>query len=580
MKKLYIILLIIGGLTIAGYLFVRFYLQADIRNSRNKNDSTLVGGKNPDSTLDLRPLFIAKIQQLVNQGSKGLYNISIDSMEVDLIQSRVLLRDVQLIHDNKVLAALDSSKQAPDDVFKVVFDTLKIDGINLDDILTLKTIDLKEILITEPTIEVFHTKRIYNTNKTVDSITLFDRIMKDMKSIAVGKLIVQNGIFISHNVAKKNKTTKLNDVGLRFTDILIDSTTKNVTDRFLFARQALLTMKNYAMKTTDDLYLFKIGELAIQAPQQTMKIQNLSFTSRLNRQQFQQRLVHQKEQYNLSIPQITIHNIDWWSFMHENRFIAGDLKISNAKVKIHLDRSLPRPKSKMGNFPHQLIMKIPIQVYIASMHTRNLDLTYEEYNPRSTQTGSIKLNQVNLDISHITNIPVEVKKKKQTIVTGTALLLQIPVKARFAFDLLSYKTGKFSSNISIAGFEGNKVNDIAQPLGLLKIENGIVKNFKLNMQGNEHSASGKVLLLYNDLKISIYEKEKDEQGLDKKGIIGFLANTFVIKDDNPNKNNPPRNPPAEFQRDPQTGFFNLVWKTALNGILKTIGVNPKLAEKK
>lgn len=572
--------MIIGGLTIAGYLFVRFYLQADIRNSRNKNDSTLVGGKNPDSTLDLRPLFIAKIQQLVNQGSKGLYNISIDSMEVDLIQSRVLLRDVQLIHDNKVLAALDSSKQAPDDVFKVVFDTLKIDGINLDDILTLKTIDLKEILITEPTIEVFHTKRIYNTNKTVDSITLFDRIMKDMKSIAVGKLIVQNGIFISHNVAKKNKTTKLNDVGLRFTDILIDSTTKNVTDRFLFARQALLTMKNYAMKTTDDLYLFKIGELAIQAPQQTMKIQNLSFTSRLNRQQFQQRLVHQKEQYNLSIPQITIHNIDWWSFMHENRFIAGDLKISNAKVKIHLDRSLPRPKSKMGNFPHQLIMKIPIQVYIASMHTRNLDLTYEEYNPRSTQTGSIKLNQVNLDISHITNIPVEVKKKKQTIVTGTALLLQIPVKARFAFDLLSYKTGKFSSNISIAGFEGNKVNDIAQPLGLLKIENGIVKNFKLNMQGNEHSASGKVLLLYNDLKISIYEKEKDEQGLDKKGIIGFLANTFVIKDDNPNKNNPPRNPPAEFQRDPQTGFFNLVWKTALNGILKTIGVNPKLAEKK
>lgn len=565
---------------IAAYFFVRFYLQADIRNSREKSGTTSVSTGNPDSTLDLRPLFIAKIQQLVKQGSKGLYNISINSMEVNLLQSRVILQNVQLMHDTIVLAALDSSKQAPDDVFKASFDTLKINGINLDDILARKTIDFKEIQITGPTIEVYHSRRPYNPRKSVDSLTLFDRIMKDMNSIAIGKLVIQKGTFISHNLASKNKKTRLNDVELQFTDILIDSSTENANDRFLFARQASLSTKNYTTKTKDDAYLFKIGELTIQVPQQTMTIHNLSLASRYTKQQFQQKLTHQKEQYNFSVPKMTIRKFDWWAFMHEDRFEADELSMHDAILKIYLDRSLPRPKSKMGNFLPQLIMKLPVQVSIASMHTRNLDFTYQEYNPRSTQTGSFHFDHVNLDITDITNIPLHMKKKKQTFVTGTARFKKVPVKTRFAFDLLNYKTGRFSSSFSTGGFEGNIMNDIAEPLGLLKIEKGTVKEFNINMQGDERQASGKLLILYNNLKISLYKKEPAERGLDKRGVIGFIANTFVIKDDNPTKNKGVRNPLASFQRDPQAGFFNLVWKTALNGILKTVGANPKLAEKK
>lgn len=207
----------------------------------------------------------------------------------------------------------------------------------------------------------------------------------------------------------------MSDVELEFIDILIDSSTEHANDRFLFARQASLSLKNYEMKTADDVYLFRIGALTVKTPQQTMTIQNLSLAPRYNKQQFQKRLVHQKEQYELSVPKITIQNIDWWSFMHQDRFVADELVMPDVKVKIHLDRSLPRPKSKMGNFPHQLIMKLPIQIYLAGMKIRNLDLIYEEYNPKSTQTGSIHLDHVNLDISDITNIPAERKRKSKPL---------------------------------------------------------------------------------------------------------------------------------------------------------------------
>ncbi len=84
MKRLNILLLIITVLLIAGYFLIRAYLHV---NDHGKNEDA----KSPDASLDLRPLFIAKIQQLVKDGSKGLYSISIDSMDVDVLQSRVTL---------------------------------------------------------------------------------------------------------------------------------------------------------------------------------------------------------------------------------------------------------------------------------------------------------------------------------------------------------------------------------------------------------------------------------------------------------------------------------------------------------
>jgi len=573
MKKLNIILLVVAVILIAGYFLIRSYLQADLDPGKNGDSS-----KDREASLDLRPLFIAKIQQLVKEGSGGLYSISIDSIDVDLLQSRVILRDVQLSHDSKVLTALDSTRQAPDDVFNASFDTLKIEGINLNDVVTGSKIDFKEVYITQPTIEVFHNKRPYNNAKTVDSLTLYDRIMKDMKSIAIGKLIVQKGIFISHNKAG-DKKVRFDDIAIEFTGILIDSSTEHSTDRFLFAKQASISLKNYEMKTKDDAYIARIGSLNVIAPQKKMTIRDISLRSRYSRQEFQKRLKHQKEQYDFSSPSITIQNIDWWAFMHEDLFIADELTMSDGRLNIYLDRTLPRPKSKMGNFPHQLIMKIPFKIDVARARIQSFNLTYEEYNPKSAETGSVRFDDIKLDISDVTNLPAQIKKKKQTVVTGSALFKKVPVDAKFTFDLTNYKSGRFSSSFSTGEFEGNVVNDISQPLGLVKFEKGRVNKLDVSMQGNAHQANGKVLMLYNDFKISIYENEKGKEGLDRRKFLGFIVNTFVLKDDNPAKNDPPRNPPAESKRNPQTGFFNLVWKTTLNGILKTVGANPELVEK-
>jgi hypothetical protein len=584
MKKLYVLFLVVAGIIIAGYLFVRFSLQKDISKAETEqapgNKAFAAPAKDPASPLDLGPLFKTRLQQLVKDGSEGLYDLTMDSMAVDVLQSTVTLMNVKLVHDKNALTALDQSQKAPDDVFAISLRTLKLDGINIDDVLNGKSMTLNSLEIKAPVIEVYHQKRAYNNKKSNNTENLYQRIQKHLKKFALTKLTVEGGTMISYDVRNKNKKTKFNDVVLRFHDILIDSTTQNATDRFLFAKRALFSMRNYASRSADNLYLFRIATLTIEAPKRLMTLNNVTLSSEFKKKKHLKGVLYKPELYDLAIPKVLVHNVDWWSFMNKERFITDKLDISNPRVKISFDRSLPS-KPKESAFLNQLLMKLNMQVYVKKLNVRNLDLTYEEYNPTSKQKGTVYFSNVDMNASHITNMPQYIKQKGHTTLTGSGKLMrQVPTSASLAFDLVNYKSGNFSANLKVAGFDGSLVNSFALPLGLFKVEKGRLENVKVNIQGNQYKTTGKILMRYNDLKLSLYEKEKDEKGLDKKGVMGLFANTFVIKTDNPQKNESPREPNIEFLPNPNPGFSNLIWKTTLKGILETIGVNPKRANLK
>lgn len=582
MKKLHILFLVVGGIFIAAYLFLRFSLQADIKKAKAKqgagNEAFATPAKKPDSTLDLRPLFKTRLQQLVKDGSKGLYDLSMDSMSVDVLQSTVTLLNVKLVPDKNALSALDRSEQAPDDVFQISLRSLKLDGINLDDVMNEKTMTFSSLAISAPFIEVYHNKRAYNNKqKSTSTENLYQRIKKHVEKFSITKLTVEGGTVISYDVKKKNRKTRFNDVLLRFHDILIDSTTQNATDRFLFAKRALLSMRNYAARTADNLYLFKIAALTIEAPKRLMTLNNVTLSSEFKEPKHQKGKLYQPELYDLAIPKVLVHNVDWWSFINKERFIADNLDINNPKLKISLDRSLPS-KPKERAFLNQLIMKLPMQVYLKKLNVQNLDLTYEEFNPATDQKGTVYFSNADIKVSHITNMPQYIRQKGQTIIKGSGnLMRKVPFTVRLSFDLVNHKNGNFSADFNVSGFNGDLVNSFAGPLGLFKVEKGKVENAKIHVRGNQFKTTGRVLLRYNDLKLSLYEKEKDEQGLDKRGVLGLLANTFVIKNENPKNNEAPREPTIEYQPKPEPSFSNLVWKTTLKGILETIGVNPKKA---
>lgn len=573
-RKLLLILLIPALLLIGAYLYLRTSLPKAIDKDEpitGKMEAVDSLGGKKTSVADLRPLFIQRMQQLLKKSSNRLYDLSIGDLQLDVLKSSVVLKDVRVRPDEASQANLRKAGNLPQNVFDLSFRTIQIEGINLDDALTRKTMDYKLVKIVGPVIHVYRGQK-QPQQKSAEEFT--QRFLEQMTSVDIKKLVIDDATIVVHG--GNNKTNRLNNVQVNMTDILLDSSTRQDKNRFLFARDASLSFQNYTTQTKDGLYQFKIGKGNIQATQKKVTLQNLSFASPLSRQQFVKQQKQAKELYNLQLSAVSLTGIDWWTLLNGEEFIAEKMTASGGELSVYFDRTLP-PKSKMGNFPNQLIAKLPMNMAIKSFSLANLDLSYTEYNPLSKQTGTIFMDNVSLTASNVSN-----NTQSPLLVNGTALFMHsIPISAAFQFNMASASTGAFSASIAAKKpFDGSLINAFSVPLGMMKIERGTVNGLQANMSGDQHKASGDVLLQYNDLKVALMEKETGEKVLDKKNVTSFLANLLVIKNDNPKKGKTPEKQTGSFQRDPNGGFFMLVWKTMLVGALKTIGAPEKLAYKK
>jgi hypothetical protein len=248
-----------------------------------------------------------------------------------------------------------------------------------------------------------------------------------------------------------------------------------------------------------------------------------------------------------------------------------------------MNRSLPAPtESKVGNYPHQLLMKLKLPVKIDKINVKNLDLSYEEYNPKSEKSATIYFDNTSGTVSNITNHPDAVRKDPYMRASvRTFFMHKSPVQSSFTFDLAQYKKGKFSVDMQLTKIDKQQLKEITNNLGMLSLESVNIKSLQAHVDGSDMLGKGKVVLLYDDLSIVPLKKDGSSKGgLKQRNLRGFLMNALIVKDENPSGNEKPRNPTGEFIRETDKSFFNLVWNTILVGILQTVGADPKLAKSK
>ncbi|HJW18817.1 MAG TPA: hypothetical protein VJ499_16925 [Flavisolibacter sp.] len=577
MKKITIILSILGLIMLSAYMYLRNTVSTPgFQPAPAKSPANTT--KKAESVADLRPMFITKLQQLVKAGSGGLYNLSIHEVEPDVLNATVSINNAELVPDSAVLQQLRNSGGLPSQVFKVRLGQLKIEGLGLKDFLDAKSLDLKSIKISAPSIDVYPGS---SSGPGKKAPTLYQGLKEKLEHLGIDHILIDGGKLVIHQ-ANGKVASSLEGVQVRLGDLLMDSTTQYDKKRFLFAKNAELSMKNYRTSSKDGMYDMAISEITVNPNQSFLSANHINLKPRLGKKEFAKKQGVMKERYDISIPSLHMQNIDWWSLVNQQKIFADEAEISNARFSIYFDRSLPPGKPKLNSFPSQLVMKMPVMIHIARLKCNNMDLQYEEYNPFSKQTGNVHITRLNGEVQNLTNVPSVIQKNKETIVKANGMVLgNIPAKLILHFDMARYKKGAFTADINVKSFDGSVIKPISEPLGLFRLKSGSVQSITAHQEGDQAGATGKTLILYKDLKITPLEKGKgDDDSLNKKHVTGFIANAFIIKNDNPSGKEEARNPVTSATRDPHGSFFNLIWKTLLTGILKTTGAPEKLAKPK
>jgi hypothetical protein len=359
------------------------------------------------------------------------------------------------------------------------------------------------------------------------------------------------------------------DVSFLFSGLLIDSTTGKDSSRILFAKGLDISCDKIALPLKNKRYKLDVGGIRFTSHNNALSVHQVRIIPQLPENEFAHSFPVQKDRYDFLLEDISLQAIDRESLWHR-ALVAEAMTIGKSSFKVYRDLSRPPDTtSKVGKYPQQLLMRLPFPVNIRRLTFEHSFIEYKEKNARSDSAGRLRFFDANATLTNVTNRKRDILQDNKCVLKFKARLFNTtPVDARLVM-LLNDPHGKFSIEGDIGAIDVKVLNPLTRPMGLARMDKGAIHQLHFDITGTDSTGNGTVLLLYDDLKISLLKKDKEEGTLNKKVLVSLFAN-FVIKNSNGGEN--PRVAEVHFDRILNKSFFNLIWKTVFTGIKKSVGM--------
>jgi len=522
-----------------------------------------------------KPMLTEKIKTGVYNGSHHLYRIDFKSINLNVITGSMALRDVTLSSDTAVFDSLKKKQLAPAHIFEIRLKKLQISRVGILTAYFKKQIEVNEILLQKPSINMFFNQVKRKTDSVKDEKSLYEQLSKNFKSVHVKSIKIVDADFdyINKTTSKKVKNS-IKHLDININDFLLDSLSGNDTTRFYYTKDVSFQIAGYKSVTKDKMYTMKVDTVKGSTSSKKITVKGFKLIPLYNELTFARKYKTQKDRYNLSFDKIEFNGVDFIGLNTDQKLYAKSLKIGPASVEVFMSRESPPPPGldKGQNYPHMALKRLNMPVLIDTVKLKNIDVKYAEFNPASKKTGSVNFKALHGNILNVTNDSLQLRQNNHALADLNTLLMgtgKLNVKIDFN---LTDNNGAFTYSGSLGKFDMKNLNSLSKALGLVEIESGNIQHIDFKANGNLRSATGRMNMLYTNLKVKLLSDNIDGEGTKEKGFLSFLANTILVKDENPQKGEVARTASMTNTRINSASFFNLMWKTVFVGIKDIVGV--------
>jgi len=523
-----------------------------------------------------KPLLESQIKQAVINSSDSLYRIEYKNLDVNPINGNLKLIDFKLIPVMEVYEKLKLEEKAPDNVYQLEVDVLIIKNANAKEAVTTKKLNVKDIIIDHPKLIITNNRQAYNDTVTVarkkkNPYELIKDIFSELKINTI-QLKDVDFTFINESNEKPKKTS-LKNLDITITDLLIDSLSSQDSSRVYYTKNVDINIKNYQIATPDSLYFLKVDGLNFSTNKNLLSLKNIRLQPRFNKVAFHKKVGISKDRFDLTFNDILIKDMDFDLFLKQQKLYAKSLSINKAKVNVYNNNAYKKiRKDKTGKFPHQQLLKLALDMKIATVNLKDVDISYSEYDRKSGKTGKIEFKNTSGSIKNVAN---DAKSLANNSVMRADLDTRVFGKAHLKLKInfyMSSKIGAFDYSGTIGSFDGRMINQIVRPLGMAEINSVNIQKLAFNIKANQNTARGTVKFYYTDLNVNVLKRE-DNGNLKKQGFVSTLANKFIIKKQNPNKKGEFTEGRVLYTRPYYAGFFNYLWQSLFTGLKESVGVS-------
>ncbi|MBB6499816.1 hypothetical protein [Pedobacter cryoconitis] len=529
-------------------------------------------------SVKLRPVIMKELKELVLNSTDSLYRIEFSKVNTNFLLGNASVSDVRIIPDTNIFNKLIKLKRAPNNIYEVSLKKLTIRNFHPFRIYFDKRLNVGRLLFEHPKVVMINRQFEFNENKPPrPNKSPFEYISKLLQEVSVNTIDLRDVSFqyINRNVPVP-EVFAVNKLDITLKDWLIDANSATDPTRLYLLKDVLINLNDYEYATPDSLYKVQMNELSFVASTGKLNIRKFGLVPRYSEMDFGKKLGYSKERYNILLSDISLNGIDLPQYVKKQELVASEMNITNGYVSVFNNNALPSLGiARMGKFPHQLLQLVQAPLTVKKLNLSDVDISYAEYDSDSEQKGRITFEKTSGTILNVTN-EEKVKAINPFMLANlsTYMMGQGRLTVDFKFDL-NAKNGAFSYKGQLLDMDGGYLNRITKPLGMLKVNSGRVKKLDFNVVADEAKASGNLNFAYKDLSIGLMKKVEGKNRLVKLGLFSMLANSLVIRPDNPDAKGNMIAASLYYQRSPTSSFFSFIWQTLLQGIKYTVGLTPE-----
>lgn len=391
-----------------------------------------------------------------------------------------------------------------------------------------------------------------------------------IRNFSLNSLQVKAVTYISKTTDPKKKPFVVRNNSFSIKNVVIDRASAFNGKLINQAKEIELHNDAISLRSADNMYEYKIAGIKLNTKTKSIVIRSVRIIPQLNEAAFARKAQYQTDRYDINIRNLKCSNVDAEKLV-KGEIDIGTITTSGNTINVFRDLSFPLDSaSRLGQqmtYPHQLIHKLGIPLKIARITFTNTDIEYKEKNPLSQSSGKVRFSNTYLTISNITTHKAK-EGERMAVAFKSRFLDEIPITGGFTFSLKEWEKGTFTAEAIVNDpIQGTMLNQLTEPMGLIRVEKGEINSIRFNMKADTNTANGTLTMPYKDLRVSLLKKKGDEYN--KKGMVSLLAN-LALKNKN-KEGEDMRTAKVVFTRNKYKTFFNFIWMTIFKGI-RDIGV--------
>ena len=530
----------------------------------------------------LQPLIKTQVRAMVLNATDSLYRIEFSDVSTNFITGSAALNDVTITPDTLVYKKLAALKKAPNNIYYIQLKKLMVKNFHPWKALRYRKLQIDVLLFDNPDILMVNKQFDFNESKReFPDKSPYDYISDYLRELTVKTIDFKNISFkYQNNNVRVPEIDSVKNLNITFKNWLIDQNSAKDKSRFYLLKDIVINLNNYSFATPDSLYHLNVNELNFSASTGKLNIKSFSVVPRYNEMQFGAVAGFAQDRFNIEMSDMSLEGIDLPLYVRKQELYAKEMNISNGFVEVFNNNSLPKKTIiKTGKYPHQLLQKLKGLITIRQLNLSNVDISYAEFDEDSKQKGKITFERTSGRITNVTNSPkVKTANSYMFAHLSSYMMGQGKLDVNFRFDL-NAPDGAFMYSGVLGAMDGEVLNRITKPLGMVEVKSGKVKQLDFDIEANDRIATGNVNFAYNNLSVALLKKDSTQNRLVKQGLMSFLANAMIINSDNPGPNGILLTAPIRHERIETASFFNFIWKTLFQGIKYSVGVTPQKERK-